>query len=444
MQTRLTMAALAFLTALGGVGSAATIKPLALGNGPSAEPGYVHRRFEKPAISDAVGQRVAVFARTKGRRCIFTFDPDTADPDTAAGSAVVACWGDLTPLPPPQFVFRRFGVKFGDVSINLSSRVGWASEVFDAGRGVFQSNPLEWVARTGDAAPGTAGVLDQMSFGRNDDTGGVAFVTTVSGDPVVTQGVFRCSGGNGKCSPQQPPATGVLTAIALVGDAVPDRAGRKFCEFIDMDSSIYGTAFRAATKVDCADAGETPLDGVFLKPLGVLPIRTLALIGEPAAPNLLPVSTYWRLYGRPSIANTGIVAFGGTTQGEFRKRTLFLCDPTVCPTSPAIAAVQEGQGVITGPVAASFHVFSAPGVSDVGDIAFTASLIRPGRGYGAFIRRTNGTFTNVGVSGDPVPNLSQPASWVQFLLPSMSPGGKMTFVARIRAQKKVYGVFAYE
>ena len=65
------------LLALVAPAGAATIKTIALQNQPSPQPFLLYRRFERPAVSDAVGERVAVFALLRGGKCIFGIDPNT-------------------------------------------------------------------------------------------------------------------------------------------------------------------------------------------------------------------------------------------------------------------------------------------------------------------------------------------------------------------------------
>jgi len=86
----------------------------------------------------------------------------------------------------------------------------------------------------------------------------------------------------------------------ILGEACQSRVdapGRKLCDLKAVGASVFGTAFLAPTKLDCASGAETPLLGVFRKPFGGA-ITTLALQGEPSNPVLPPGgTTYANLVG---------------------------------------------------------------------------------------------------------------------------------------------------
>src|SRR5438876_4988396 len=142
------------LLALVAPAGAATIKTIALQNQPSPQPFLVYRRFERPAVSDAVGERVAVYALLRGGKCIFGIDPDTSAGSTAA------CQRDPTPDG------HLFGPLGKDPSINIASTVAWSARVTTVRRGVFRSGPAI-VSRLGDPVPppGT-GPLKDFSIAR--------------------------------------------------------------------------------------------------------------------------------------------------------------------------------------------------------------------------------------------------------------------------------------
>ena len=420
---------------------AATLKTVALQNDPSPEPSYFYKKFEKPDISDAAGERVAVFASAGAKKCIFSIDPDS-DPDST-----VACRRDST---PDGHAFTQMGRKLGDVSINVASTVAWAARVSSGQRGVFRSGPT-FVADIGDLvpAPGT-GLLQSFSYARISDANDVVFVATISGGAVVlgvtvNQGIFRCSGGNGNCSPSNG-GLGTLSTLVLLNDAVPDRPGRRFCKLYELDGSTFGTTFRASTQLDCASTLEVPAVGIFRRAVAG-PIVTIALEGEPCQPSTAPGgTTYAAPFGPPAIANTGMVAFQARTAGLFVNNILYLCDSAGCPPAPATDAVAQGQVDDDGNI---FRTFSAPGVSNVGDIGFSARLsTSSGTRYGLYLRRpTNDIETVVLSSVTPVPGASPPAVFRQPFLPSVSSGGKLAFAARIRrtvAPRNLRGVFVFE
>jgi hypothetical protein len=418
---------------------AATIKTVALQNQPSPRPFLVYKKFERPAISDAPGERVAVWARVPGTQCIFGIDPD-ADPD-----GTVACERDSTPDG------HLFAPLAKDPSINITSTVAWSARVTTGRSGVFRSGPAI-VSRLGDPvpAPGT-GLLKSFSFARITNAGDVFFAATISGGAVVAgvevdQGLFRCSGGDGNCSASAG-GSGTLTTVALVDDPVPDRAGRRFCRFLDLVTRDFGIAFRAVTQLDCANGAEAPATGVFLKPLTGT-IATVALQGEACEPNPVAGGTVYQFFpAAPGLSSLGVVAFEATTTGLFTGTALYLCDPANgCP--PALAAIAVAQGDSDG-AGRTFFSFSAPALSDARDIGFSANAVGSTGGlrHALYIRRSTGNIETIAAPGDPVPGSSPPALFLSLGAPSMSPGGKLAFGGRIERDatpRRLYGLFVFE
>jgi hypothetical protein len=338
-------------------------------------------------------------------------------------------------------------------------------------------------------APGT-GLLRDFSFARIATSGDVAFIGSISGGAVVlgvevNEGIFRCTGGDGNCSS----GTGTLQTLALVNDPIPDRPGRKLCNFTGLAASSFGVAFSATTKLDCGTASEAALLGVFRKPVAG-PIVTVALQGEASEPFPTPGGT---IYGLPrtavAISDIGHVAFVATTSGVTSTTTtsstststsstsststtsstaivtttsssvttssvtttstsstttstatppllattaIFLCDPATCPAAPATAAVTRG---VLDDAGNAFSTFSSPGVSLAGDITFSSRVAQPGfHGSGVYIRRSGGDIETVALTGDPVPPPSPSAVFKRLTdPPAMSPGGRVTFRGRIKA-----------
>jgi hypothetical protein len=439
------IAVLTLLAALGisALASAATIKTIALQNEESPETGFFYKKFETPAVSDAAGERVADTVRLGGGKCIFAFNPDS-DPDST-----IVCRKDVT---PDAHTFGSIGLPVGGESINLSSDVAWAARLSSGRSGVFRRGPA-YVASIGDPVPGGTGVLKLLTYARIDDTGGVAFLSTISGGAVVlgvevNEGIFRCPAGN--CSVAQG-GTPTLTTLALVNDPVPDRPGREFCDFLTLDGSTYGTVFRAATKLDCADTGEAPAVGVFRRTAAGT-IATVALEGEPSNPTPAPGgTTYLRVAGTPAIANSGMVTFLATTGGLVTNNILFVCDPASCPGTPATDAVQQGETDDTTNPLGTYRIFTGgPGVDDAGDIAYSAQVRTATRvRHGIYIRRFNGTKERVVLGGmlTPVPGSNPPAVFDQVSAPAMSSAGKVAFPGRIERAarpRKLRALFIYE
>jgi hypothetical protein len=418
MKTRYVLAAAALVSTLGI--ARATIKTVAVQGDPAPVPFTSFRRFTPPAISDAPGPRVADYARTVRRRCIVKLDPD-GGPDAAA-----VCEHD--PSPDGGF-FQRLAAP----TIDSADDVAWSARETFGRQGVFRGDPSA-VALTGDPvpAPGT-GLLKTLSFGRITEAGDVAFQATISGGAVVlgvevNQGLFRCTGGDGNCSTG---GSGTLETLVLVNDAVPDRVGRRFCSFVELAASDYGIVFRADTKLDCADGGETALRGVFRKPF-IGAVQTIALVGEASEPFPSAGGTTYDSFDTPAaIESGGAVAFVASTTGVLETSGVYRCDPPGCPPALATEIVQSGDLDAQGD---AFHVFSPPAISAARDVAFTSRVIgSAGSIHGLFVRRAAGGVDTIVRTGDAVPGASPPAAFrLSLTAPGMSQGGKIAFQSKIR------------
>src|SRR5256712_5371777 len=145
MRGKIATAALALTLAaatVAGRAHAAAIKTVALQNDPSPRAPYLYKRFREVAVSDAVGQHVAVIAQLRGTRCLFKLDPD------GGPGATAACRRDPT---PDALVFGNPG----SPSIDVAGGIGFASPVTPGRSGVFRSDPT-LVATTGDPVPAPA------------------------------------------------------------------------------------------------------------------------------------------------------------------------------------------------------------------------------------------------------------------------------------------------
>jgi hypothetical protein len=433
MKTRYVLAAAALVSTLGI--ARATIKTVALQGDPTPIPFTAFRRFTPPAISDAPGPRVADYARTVGKRCIFKLDPD-GGPDVKT-----AC--EHEPSPDGGF-FQRLAAP----TIDSADDVAWSARETFGRQGVFRGDPST-VALTGDPvpAPGT-GLLKTLSFARITEAGDVAFQATISGGAVVlgvevNQGLFRCTGGDGNCSSG---GTGTLDTLVLVNDAVPDRPGRRFCDFVDVAASDYGVVFRADTKLDCSNGGETALGGVFRQPFAGA-VQTIGLVGEAAEPFPSPGGTTYVSFDTPAaIENAGAVAFVASTTGVLDTSAIYRCDPPACPPARATELVQSGDLDTQGE---AFHVFSAPGISAARDVAFTSRVFgAAGSLHGLFVRRQSGGVETIVRTGDVVPGSSPQALFrLSLTTPAMSEGGKIAFeskIHRVVRPRTRDGLFAVE
>lgn len=87
-------------------------------------------------------------------------------------------------------------------------------------------------------------------------------------------------------------------------------------------------------------------------------------------------------------------------------------------------------------------------MSAAGDIGFVAWLFGSARS-GVYIRRTTNDIETVALANDTIPDLPPPGSAVfqRFNPPGMSPGGRLTFRAKLRwsvSPTSRYGIFAFE
>jgi hypothetical protein len=389
--------------------------------------GVFYRKFNAPSIADdGAGAFLAFEARARpssGRqvRCLYKVD------ETGAGTTV-ACVGDTT---PDGHEFRRFQMP----DVNSANDVAFASLVSQGRMGVYRGDPTI-VSLLGDSFAGT-GLLDDFSSVRNrNGDNGIAYKATISGGAVVggvtiDEGLFGCAGGDGNCSAG---GTGTLFTIALVNAPVTDRPGREICGFGDLDVSI-DVAFRASTKLDCADGGEAPLEGVFVTDGSI--ILTLALQGEPAEPFPGPGgTTYAKFVGPPSTNASAGVAFQAVTAGIVKESVQYV----YTGSTPAAAAVAQGQDDGNGNV---IRKMSPPSISDAADIAFMAVGRGNGVTRGVYIKRFAGGIETVALKGSASPG---PGTFRGFGDPAISADGKVAFRATIKASTpptKRDGIFLY-
>jgi hypothetical protein len=382
-----------------------------------------------PESSDAAGARVTFYSPVDGgEKCLFIADPGVA-------TAPIACERGASPD-------GREYTKLHQSTINASSVPAFAARTLGGFDGVYRGAPATVVALTND--PVGPQFLDNMTSAIITDAGDVLFLTELTGGTAGDMAIMRCSGGDGNCSPTTDPAgTGTLTTLVRLGDAVPDRAGREICAITGFRASNFGIAFVAQTQVDCNDDGETPLAGVFRRAFAGS-IVTIALVGEASG---VGPTTYTSFRGLPGLSNNGNTAFQtellGTPSGG-----LFSCDPGVCPAALPVRIVEVGQQDVDGNV---FRTFSAPGVSNAGDIVFNTRLGGgpAGTTNGIYVwREATDTLEVLAIKGDPVPGIVG-AVFTTFLQgpPVITSGGKIAFKVRFKrpvAPRNRFGIFIEE
>ncbi len=408
----------------------AVLKVVVIQGDTSPNDGLPYRRMRPPAASDVALERVAFYSPTDGGgRCIFLVDPD-GGPGT-----VVACEKDATPD-------GRHYSKLANPSINVAGVPVFSSRTTFGYDGVYRGVSPSVVALTND--PYGAQFLDNMTNAVITATGDVVFLTALTGGTPGDAALLRCSGGDGNCSPNTvPPGTGVLTTLARLGDPIPDRPGREICTLLGARASTFGVAFAAITKMDCNDAVEAAAPGVFRLPFAGA-VDTVALFGEASG---IGPTTWLNFRGLPAIANNGKIGFQADLAGT-PSAALFLCDPATCPAASPTAAVESGQIDASSNV---FRTFSAPGISEAGDLVFNTRVIGGPAGVsnGTYIwRSATDTFDVVAMKYDSVPGIVG-AIFTDFLQgsPSMTAAGKVAFKARIKrpvAPRNRFGIFIEE
>lgn len=429
MKKRYFVALAMVFAALVAVDSAnAVLKTVAIQGDPSPNV-QNYRRVGLPAASDAAAN-VAFFSPIDGGdKCIFIVDPD-------GGGATLVCEGDLTPDG------RLYGKLHSPPSINVAGVPAFAAKTTIGFDGVYRGAPPTVVALTND--PYGPQFLDNMTNALITDSGDVVFLTEPTGGAPGDKALLRCSGGDGNCSPTTvPPGTGTLTTLVRLGDSIPDRPGREVCSLDGARASSFGVAFAATTKMNCADDMEESVSGIFRQAFAG-PIVTVALAGELSG---VGPTTYSIFRGLPALANNGKIGFQASLAGT-PSGGLFVCDPALCPAATPAMAVEIGQ--LDGSMNL-FRTFSAPGISDAGDLAFNTRLSGGPAGVsnGLYIwRSATDTFDVVGRKNDPVPGMPGTV-FNQFLQgpPVMTPAGKVAFKVRIKrsvAPRNRFAIFIDE
>ena len=391
-----------------------------LKNDPAPVPGFRYVNFRGVSVGDAAGPRVAFTGRmvgVGGRHGIFLEDPD-------GGPGVALALED--DLGPTGQLFLRFERP----SIDGAGHVAWFAHLSAGRRGIFRDGPTT-VSVLGDPVPGVAGLLHELSVPVMVDPGLVVFSATLSGGAVVggvtiDQVILRCGGGDGNCSS----GSGTLDVLVSKNDPVPDRPGRRLCDLREVAASSWGIVFRASTRLDCAGV-DPPVGGVFRQRFGGA-LETVALAGEAAEPFPAPGGTVYASFVDEAlgIENDGIVVFQASTTQLVGTRAQYVCDPGSCPAAPAVAAVALGDAAPGGGV---FRRFSAPAVTDAGDLVFSAVASgAPGLVRALYVRHPDDAIDVLALEGAAVPGSVPPATVRRYGEPSVSPDGRVVFRAIIR------------
>lgn len=290
-------------------------------------------RFDSPAVNG--GGDVAFVAYASGAPRRLYFYP-------AAGAAsVVAQQGGLA---PGGAAFKHFKT----VSVNDAGDIAFHATL-GGGSGVFvgPSGGLAKAAATGDGSPAGGGFDKFPAVSRVNGLGDVAFAATVVGGP---SGVFLYDA-----------SLTTVSTVGLVDDLALD--GRRLCEYVDVGLGATGAvAVRANTKVDCANAGEAELVGIYEKT--GLSFARVALEGDPSPS---PSTTYAQFIGAPDVNATDKVMFRARTVGVAGGTGIFLHDP-VGPTTALLVTT----GAFAPTSGGSIKTLAPAGVTDGDRVAIGA------------------------------------------------------------------------
>jgi hypothetical protein len=401
-------------------------------------PATTYKKFRRPNPGDApnLGTVFRGKAAGVGSNPTGVFIEDTVS-GGGAGTALILK-NDLA--PDGLRIFK----KFSEPVINASAEVAWTGKLSGGTQGVFRDGPAE-VFLAGDVTPGATGTINKFDDPLLTDSGSVVVHAQILGGPVVggvtvDEGVFRCSGGDGDCSG----GTGMAEALVLVQDSVG--GGRFVCDIDARDyaASDWGISFVATTKTDCSDGGEVPLAGLFRMPFGGSP-AAIAYIGDMSNPSpIVGGTTYSKFAGAGGIEDDGVVAFIGDTAGSQRDEVVYRCDPANCPSIdlPEVLAI-EGDLDVTGNVISRFESI---GIDNSLNVTFNGRAETPSgnRKHGILYWNEGAGFVEpLVLKEDVVVNASAPSTFSKIFNNRISPGGLVSFRAKIKfdAGGKTVGMY---
>jgi hypothetical protein len=295
--------------------------------------------------------------------------------ESPSGSQAIALRGD----PAPGAGGATF-LNFGGVTVNASGDVAFQSTLsggtIGSGLFVWSGGTISAVVLAGDPAPGTGGgTINVPSLPGFNDQGTITFASLINGG-LVAEGIFRVS-------------AGLVSPVALTGDAVPGVPGAFFSDFQGPGIGASGQiAFFARYFFNSQN-------GIFVDDGGVL--SPVALVGD-AAPGT-GGSSYTQLSTlTPSVSPLGTVLFssgfaGGAASGVGLFRAAGGAHTPIAFTGDAVPDVPGSTFV-------SFPDIGA--INAAGDVAFQASISQPAGGRGVFLSES-GILSTVAITGDPVP-----------------------------------------
>jgi hypothetical protein len=408
---------------------------------PSPVPLATYKQFRRPNPGDAPNAGTVFRGKVLGVGSNPTgvFVEDTVS--GGAGGLAVILKGALAPDGVRTFK------KFSEPVINASAEVAWKGKLAGGVQGVFRDGPTN-VFLAGDVTPGATGTIKKFDDPLLTDSGSVIVHAQILGGPViggvtVDEGVFRCSGGDGDCSG----GTGIAEALVLVQDSVG--GGRFVCEIDarNYSASDWGISFVATTKTDCSNGGEVPLGGIFRMPFGGSP-TAIAYVGDMSNPSpIVGGTTYSRFAGAGGIEDDGVVAFIGDTAGSQRDKVVYRCDPANCPSValPEVLAI-EGDVDVVGDI---INRFESIGIDNSQNVTFNARAETPSgdRKHGILYWNEGAGFVeSLVLKEDAVVNASAPSTFSKIFNNRISPGGLVSFRAKIKflAGGKAVGIYQFQ
>ena len=310
--------------------------------------------------------------------------------------------------------------RFSRPASNVVGQNAWQAHTGGVGTGIFSDvTGLGIVAVKGNPAGVT--VLDDFERPAITDNQGVVFFAKLAN---FTNGIFRCSGGDGNCDTGTGTLQQLVAPLATYLDTV-DSEMRVICSFTEQfDASNWGIAFRARTATMAGGCGSTQKETILRKSYGG-GFQPVAKDGDAALP--APLSRkHFRFDGPPEINNDGDVAFLGETITPVDD-VIYFCDVVSCPgTSPTPVVVQRALDTDGNHLTR----FKAVGMSDGNAIVFQSVVELAGGGKTLGIHIA----PNPGVPQKVITN-HQFALGVEFRRlgkPSMSSDGYVAFEAVVK------------
>ncbi len=291
-------------------------------------------RFSDDMSVNASGDVVFVARPSGSRHRLYIYPASGADEIVASGTGPA----------PGGATFKK--KPFSDMSMNDAGDLAFRAGLESQGQALLvrrASMPLAIAVRQGGAAP-IGGTFDEiLEVGHVTTDGQVSFVATTTGGP---KGVF-----------QHDLASGTTTTAVAEGAPVTMPPGRTLCTIKHAALAGGGQfAVRANSKVDCDDASETSLEGIYHLLAG-----TLTEVALTSSPSPVPGAIYDDVIGTPSVNGLGEIAFLAKLDGSSRKHGLFRWDGVAITTEVLVGGIEA----TTGGIVKAIQAFRLTDTSDL-------------------------------------------------------------------------------